>query len=61
MKLNKYQLDRISEFSANVALLFFASIIAPLFSKAMIDFTVIGSGVFLTTSFLFISLIIIKK
>ena len=61
MKLNKSQLDRLSEFTSNVGLVFLASIISPLFSGAVINYTIIGNGIFLTFSFLFISLIIIKK
>ena len=59
--LNDSQLDRLSEFTANLALLFFAPVIAPLFYG--IDERsafVVGLGLVLTVGCLIISLFLLK-
>ena len=61
IQLNKLQVDRLSEFLANVSLVFFATMIAPLFAEGMVNWLIIPIGSFLTIGFLIISLIILKK
>ena len=60
-KLNKLQVERLSEFSANISLVFIASMIAPMFSdKIMLNFLSIIVGLVLAVLSLFISLALVK-
>ena len=61
IRLSSKRLDRLSEFFANISLLFFASLITPLFTHNVINLFMLIIGTSLTLSFLFISLIIIKS
>jgi hypothetical protein len=61
IKFNKFQLDRLSEYISNISLIFFATIITPLFSGAVVNYSIIPVGMSLSISFLVISLLIIKK
>ena len=61
IQLNKLQLDRLSEFLSNVGLVFFATIITPLFAEGVVNWLIIPIGSFLTMGFLITSLAILKK
>lgn len=60
-KLNRAQVDRLSEFTANLALLFLASVIPPIFLGNLLKLYSLILGVFLATGFLITSLAILKK
>lgn len=61
LRLNKEQIDRISEFLANLALVFFTAMVLPLFAGIKVDLFTLFAGVFLSSGFLVISLLILKK
>lgn len=55
------QLDRLSEFTANLGLVFFASVISPLFSGVdKVNLVAVGLGVFLGLVSLVASLLLAK-
>ena len=60
--LRPAQIDRLSEFTANLGLVFIASVIAPLFSPdlAPVNFIVVILGVVSTAACLVVSLFLIK-
>ncbi len=60
-KLNLKQLNRLSEFSNNIGVVFFATIITPIFSKNMLDFSLVMVGLFLSFGSVIISLLLLKK
>ena len=61
LKLNTNQLDRLSEFTNNIGVVFFATIIAPIFSKNVLDFSLITVGLFLSFGSVVISLLLLKR
>ena len=58
--LNNSQLDRLSEFTANLSLLFFASLVMPVFGIDGVDPFMIGSGLVSSLFLLVISLLLAK-
>ncbi len=61
LKLNAKQLDRLSEFTNNIGIVFFATIITPAFSKNMLDSSLVIVGIFLSFGSVVISLFLLKK
>ena len=62
LSLNEDQLKQLAEFSSNLGLVLFATVIAPLFSNiANIDLVMIVSGLALTSFCLFLSLFILRS
>lgn len=61
LKLNTRQLNRLSEFSNNIGIVFFATIITPAFSENMLDFSLIIVGLSLSFGAVIISLFLLKK
>lgn len=60
LNLNKKQLDRLSEFLANLSLIFLASVIAPIFTGNMLKLYITVFGVLIALGFLFLSLRLYK-
>lgn len=60
LKLSPLQLDRLSEFTANLSLVFFASLVMPVFGVDKIDPFMIGSGLVGTAICLVVSLFLAK-
>jgi len=61
VNLNKHQLDRLSEYLANLSLFFLATILSPFLSGNLIKLSVIIAGTTISLGFLVTSLVIIKK
>ncbi|PIP15300.1 hypothetical protein COW98_01325 [Candidatus Roizmanbacteria bacterium CG22_combo_CG10-13_8_21_14_all_35_9] len=62
IKLNKNQLNRLSEFVSNVGVVFFATTTTPLFSAGtMVNYYLIGIGLILSSGSVIISLFLLKK
>jgi len=59
-RLNKLQIDRCSEFMANLALVLFASMVVPVFIGQNVELNVIFSGFVSSIGFLIISLLILR-
>lgn len=61
-QLNNKQLDRLSEFLANLSLLFIATLVLPnIFGNTKLNMNDFLSGVGLTILFLLVSMILIRK
>lgn len=59
--LNDFQLDRLSEFTANLSLVFFASMVTPLFSGVdKMNLFIIVLGLVLSSGSLVVSLFLLK-
>lgn len=58
IKFNQHQLDRFSEFVANLGLVFFASMVVPIFLGPTVDAFMILTGILLSGFCLFISLLL---
>ncbi len=60
-KLSLLQLDRLSEFTANLGLIFFATGVTPLFSQAnKVDTLIFEISIILTLGCLIMSLLLLK-
>lgn len=60
-ELNKLQIDRFSEFVSNLGLVFFASMVVPIFLGPTVDAFMILTGILLSGFCLFISLLLLKS
>lgn len=61
-KLNNYQLDRLSEFTANLGLVFFAALVLPIFSGIdKVNYFNVVWGLALTTLCLIVSLFVLRR
>jgi len=59
--LNKPQLDRLSEFTANLGLVFLASVVTPLFTSIdKASLFIVGLGLTLTFGCVVVSLLLLK-
>ncbi len=59
--LNNFQLDRLSEFAANLGLVFLASVVTPLFTGVdKASPFIVGLGLMLTSGCLAVSLLLLK-
>ena len=57
---NSYQIDRLSEIASNMGLVFIVSQVIPEFNHQITDMFNLISGIFVSTCFFMISLIILK-
>lgn len=60
VRLNDSQLDRLSEFLSNMALIFFASIITPFLTGGVLNLFITTMGFLIAAGFFITSLIILK-
>ncbi|EKE14585.1 MAG: hypothetical protein ACD_12C00405G0003 [uncultured bacterium] len=58
--LNKKQLERLSEIVSNVGIVIFATIVTPILTNGVLNYSIIATGLFITVFSFFTSLYLLK-